>query len=175
MLIPEFYLLLAKVIIVSLSFLLMIGVRTLLMLLIFILSLIWLPHPEFMVLVLGFCGFLLLNFSGTITSLRFITYSLYSNFDNNELLQLIQILMLPNDEMVDFDLVEYKDKDLVELFCNLYQEFCIDVDFIGDGMGKIVKWINFNRTQNGKRKFNLNKINDEKLKILIQNGIGDCY
>ena len=84
MLIPEFYLLLAKVIIVSLSFLLMIGVRTVLMLLIFILSLIWLPHPEFMVLVLGFCGFLLLNFSGTVTSLRFITYSLYSNFDNNE-------------------------------------------------------------------------------------------
>ena len=68
-----------------------------------------------------------------------------SDFDNSQLLQVIQILMLPNVSFIDLELTSCKDKDISELFLDLLDYFVIDLDSVSSGFGKIIHFINGNR------------------------------
>jgi hypothetical protein len=95
------------------------------------------------------------------------------SFDASDLLQVIAILMLPNGSDEDLDIVAWKDSDIIELLEQLFDYFEFDDCNFKLGFGKIIAFINNNRKFIKKRRVNLNKIDNDKLRLLIADGLNE--
>ncbi len=94
-------------------------------------------------------------------------------FSSSGLLQVIAILLLPTGSDDELDIVEWKDSDIIELLENLYEYFEFDSSNFKTGFAKIVAFVNMNRKPMKRRRLNLNKIEDDKLRLLITDGLND--
>ena len=94
-------------------------------------------------------------------------------FSASDLLQLIGILLLPTGSEEDLDIIEWKDSDIIELLENLYEYFDFDSSNFKSGFAKIISFININRKFVKKRRVNLNRMEDEKLRLIVTDGLND--
>ena len=96
-----------------------------------------------------------------------------TEFDQTELLEIIAILLLPSGSEVDLEMTKWKDSDVLELIDQLYQYYDFDDDDLKIGFAKIITFINNNRKEIKKRRVNLNKIDNDTLRLLIVDGLSD--
>ena len=96
-----------------------------------------------------------------------------TEFDQTELLEIIAILLLPSGSEVDLEMTKWKDSDVLELIEQLYQYYDFDDDDLKIGFAKIITFINNNRKEIKKRRVNLNKIDNDTLRLLIVDGLSD--
>ena len=99
--------------------------------------------------------------------------SVATEFDQTELLEIIAILLLPSGSEVDLEMTKWKDSDVLELIEQLYQYYDFDDDDLKIGFAKIITFINNNRKEIKKRRVNLNKIDNDTLRLLIVDGLSD--
>lgn len=95
------------------------------------------------------------------------------SFSASELLQLIGILLLPTGSEEDLDITEWKDFDIISLLENTYNYFEFDSSTFKLGFGKIISFVNTNRRLIKRRRVNLGKIEDDKLRLLITDGLNE--
>ncbi len=92
-------------------------------------------------------------------------------FDQDDLLDIIAILLLPAGAEEELEITKQKDAELIDLLTQLYKVYEFDDCIFKYGLAKIVSFINLNRKSLGKHKVNLNKIDDDDLKGLIVDGL----
>ena len=96
------------------------------------------------------------------------------DFDENELLQILEILILPINSEAQMEIVEWKDVDIIDLLIRLNDHFNVDDSVIRNSFSKIVSFVNVNRKKGlGKRRVNLTKMEDKNLRSLILDGLNE--
>ena len=96
-----------------------------------------------------------------------------TEFDQTELLEIIAILLLPSGSEVNLEMTKWKDSEVLELIEQLYQYYGFEDDDLKIGFAKIITFINNNRKEIKKRRVNLNKIDNNTLRLLIADGMSD--
>lgn len=94
-------------------------------------------------------------------------------FNSSDLLQVLGILLLPTGSEEDLDIIEWKDSEIIDLLENIYNYFEFESSNFKSGFSKIISFINTNRKLIRKRRVNLNRIEDDKLRLLITDGLND--
>mgnify|MGYP001030176148 CR=1 FL=1 len=92
------------------------------------------------------------------------------DFNNHDLLQIINILLLPQDTKEMMDIVKWKDSDIIDLIERLDVYFHNNCDQELD-YSLIVDFINKNRKPLKKRRVKLSKFDDDKLRENIETGL----
>ena len=90
-----------------------------------------------------------------------------TEFNQAEVLEIIAILLLPSGSEVALEIIKWKDIELIELIEQLYHYFDFEDEDLKIGFAKIITFINNNRKEMKKRRVNLNKIDDDTLRLLI--------
>ena len=88
--------------------------------------------------------------------------------NQDDLLQVIQILLLPDDSEFDFDITRWKDRSITELLTDMYSKFVIEDEYFVTGAEKVLRFINANRQDLNRRKVSLRYFEDVKLKNMIK-------
>ena len=92
-----------------------------------------------------------------------------TNFNQTELLEII----LPSGSEVDLEMTKWKDSEVLELIEQLYHYYDFDDEDLKIGFAKVITFINNNRKEIKKRRVNLNKIDNNTLRLLIADGMSD--
>ena len=96
-----------------------------------------------------------------------------TNFNQVELLEIMAILLLPSGSEVDLEITKWKDIEIIELIHQIYEYFDFEDEDLKIGFAKIISFINNNRKEIKKRRVNLNKIDNDTLRLLIVDGMSD--
>ena len=93
------------------------------------------------------------------------------SLEQDDLLQIIQILMLPAGSLFDLDITRWKDVLVVEMITDLHSKTEIEGCYFASAAAKIITFINTNRVDLRKRRVNLKYFEDEELKNMIKNAL----
>src|SRR5215216_5430045 len=96
-----------------------------------------------------------------------------TEFYQTELLEIIAILLVPSGSEVDLEMTKWKDSEVLELIEQLYHYYDFDDNDLKIGFAKIITFINNNKKEIKKRRVNLNKIENNTLRLLIADGMSD--
>ena len=88
-------------------------------------------------------------------------------FDQEDLLQVIQVLLLPTEHVFDLDISRWKDRTVVELIADLHAKMDIEDEYFASGIVKLLNFIDVNRKQVGRRRVKLRLLEDSHLKDIL--------
>ena len=96
-----------------------------------------------------------------------------TEFIQAELLEIIAISLLPSGSEVALEITKWKDVEIIDLLEQFYHYFDFEDEDLKIGFAKIITFINNNRKEMKKRRVNLNKIDNDTLRLLIVDGMSD--
>ena len=95
-----------------------------------------------------------------------------SDFNAQELLSVIQVLLLPaNTREPNLQILDWKDNEIIELIERLNEFFFLEKRQLQCDYSLIIDFVNKNRKCLRKRKVRLNKLKDQELKHSIEAGL----